>query len=102
VSPELDYTAIIIAFLGLLTTGGLWQYLQNKSKLNHEARVNDNAANLEFRASLKAQVELLNAKVDKLVSEKEELMLEMAKIQMQLAEANITIMHLEESIRNRR
>lgn len=97
----IDYTAIIVSLVGLFSTGAFWQYLQNKSKLNFEARASESAANLDFRASLIAQVEMLNLKVDKLAAEKEELMLEMAKIQMQLAEANLTIVHLEEFIRNK-
>lgn len=98
---SLDWTAIVVAIIGLFTTGGLWNYLQNKARLNHENRVYESAANLEFRESLKEQILVLNAKVDKLSLEKEELLLEMAKIQRQLAEANLTIIHLEEYIRNR-
>lgn len=98
----IDYTAIVVAICGLLGTGGIWQYLQNKSKLNFNARNLENQANLDFRESLKAQVALLNDKVDKLITEKEELLKEMAKIQLQLAEANLTIMHLEEFIRNKK
>lgn len=98
---DLDYTAIIVAICSLFTAGGLWSYLQTRARLNHESREHENAANLEFRESLKEQVQILNMKVDKLSLEKEQLLLEMSKIQMQLAEANLTIIHLEEYIRNR-
>lgn len=97
---NLDYTAIIVGIIGVLTTGGFWNYLQNKTKLNQENRRYESQANLEFRESLKNQVRILNEKVDKLVTEKEELLLEMAIIQRQLAEANLTIVHLQEYLRN--
>jgi peptidoglycan hydrolase CwlO-like protein len=97
---NIDLTAIVVAFFGLLGTGGIWKYLENKTKLNHDNRQLENQANLEFRESLKKQIEVLNSKVDNLISEKEELLIEMAKIQVQLAEANKTILHLEEYIRN--
>lgn len=97
---SIDLTSIIVAFFGLLSTGGIWKYLENKTKLNHSNRELEKEANLEFRESLKEQVALLTTKVDKLIAEKEELLIEMAKIQIQLAEANKTIIHLEEYIRN--
>jgi hypothetical protein len=99
----LDYTVIIVSLIGLLSTGGLWNYLQNKSKLNHDRQMNESTANLEFRESLKEQVTLLTVKVDKLISEKEELLGKLADIQIELAKANSTILHLEETLRyNRR
>jgi len=47
------------------------------------------------------QVQRLSEKLDKVIADKETLLLEMADMKAKLAEANATIKHLEEMLRQR-
>jgi|DEB0MinimDraft_10_1074344.scaffolds.fasta_scaffold03605_8 uncharacterized protein YlxW (UPF0749 family) len=97
----MDWTPIIVAAIGILGTGGLWQWMQVKAKISAEAKEADKADKAEFRESLKAQVDNLQ-KENKDLREKVELLLkEMAEVKAELAAANATIKHMEEQLRNR-
>jgi len=97
----MDWTPIIVAAIGILGTGGLWQWMQVKAKISAEAKEADKADKAEFRESLKAQVDNLQ-KENKDLREKIELLLkEMAEVKAELAAANATIKHMEEQLRNR-
>lgn len=97
----MDWTPIIVAAIGILGTGGLWQWMQVKSKIAADIKAADKADKAEFRESLKAQVETLQ-KENKDLREKVELLLkEMAEVKAELAAANATIKHLEEKLMNR-
>ena len=97
----MDWTPIIIAVIGVLGTGGLWQWMQTKAKLSAEAKAADNADKAEFRESLKAQVDTLQKENKDLREKVEQLLKEMAEVKAELAAANATIKHLEETLRNR-
>jgi len=97
----MDWTPIIIAVIGVLGTGGLWQWMQVKSKLSAEAKSAENADKAEFRESLKAQVDMLQQENKELREKVEILLKEMAEVKAELAAANATIRHLEEKLRNR-
>jgi peptidoglycan hydrolase CwlO-like protein len=97
----MDWTPIIIAAIGVLGTGGLWQWMQVKSKLSAEAKSAENADKAEFRESLKAQVDMLQQENKELREKVEILLKEMAEVKAELAAANATIRHLEEKLRNR-
>lgn len=97
----MDWTPIIIAAMGVLTTGGLWQWMQTRSKLSAEAKAADNADKAEFRDTLKAQVEMLQKENKELREKVEQLLKEMAEVKAELAAANATIKYLEEQLRNR-
>ena len=97
----MDWTPIIIAVIGVLGTGGLWQWMQVKSKLSAEAKSAENADKAEFRESLKAQVDMLQQENKELRGKVEILLKEMAEVKAELAAANATIRHLEEKLRNR-
>ena len=98
----MDWTPIIIAAIGVLGTGGLWQWMQTKAKLSADAKAADNADKAEFRESLKAQVDTLQTENKDLREKVEMLLKEMATVKADLAAANATIKHLEEQLRNRR
>lgn len=97
----MDWTPIIIAAIGVLGTGGLWQWMQTRSKLSAEAKAADNADKAEFRETLKTQVEMLQRENKELREKVELLLKEMAEVKAELAAANATIRHLEEKLRNR-
>lgn len=97
----MDWTPIIIAAIGVLGTGGLWQWMQTRSKLSAEAKAADNADKVEFRETLKTQVEMLQRENKELREKVELLLKEMAEVKAELAAANATIRHLEEKLRNR-
>lgn len=89
---------IIIAALG---SAGLWGFLSLRAKQSHEKSLKDDAKSAEFNDTLKEQVDRLSDKLDKVISDKEQLLREMSDMKAQLAEANATIKHLEELLRQR-
>jgi peptidoglycan hydrolase CwlO-like protein len=91
-------TPIIIALVG---SAGLWGFLSLKAKQNFEKSLKDDARSAEFNETLKEQVDRLALKLDALQADKEELLREMSDVKAQLAEANATIKHLEELLRQR-
>ena len=82
---------IIVA---LLSSMGLWKYLQSRADLEHERRS-------EFRRTLQDQIDTLSEQVGKLNDQKESLLREIAELREALAEAKTTILHLEELLRRR-
>lgn len=96
-----DWTPIIIAAIGVLGTGGLWQYMQTKAKLSAEAKSADSADKAEFRESLKAQVDDLKKENKELREKVEQLLKEMAEVKMKLAASETRTAHLEEMLRNK-
>jgi len=89
---------IILAVLG---SAGLWGFLSLRAKQSHEKSLRDDNKNAEFNDTLKEQVQRLSEKLDKVIADKETLLLEMADMKAKLAEANATIKHLEEMLRQR-
>jgi len=89
---------IIIAALG---SAGLWGFLSLRAKQSHEKSLKDDAKSAEFNETLREQVDRLSDKLDKVISDKEQLLREMSDMKAQLAEANATIKHLEEMLRQR-
>jgi len=89
---------IILAALG---SAGLWGFLSLRAKQSHEKALKDDATTAQFNDTLREQVERLSDKLDKVISDKEQLLVEMSDMKAQLAEANATIKHLEEMLRQR-
>ena len=89
---------IILAALG---SAGLWGFLSLRAKQAHEKSLNDDATTAQFNDTLREQVEKLSEKLDKVISDKEHLLVEMSDMKAALAEANATIKHLEEMLRQR-
>lgn len=89
---------VLIAAIG---SAGLWGFLSLRAKQAHEKALKDDAKSAEFNETLREQVEKLADKIDKLTSDKEELLREMSDMKAALAEANATIKHLEELLRQR-
>ena len=92
---------IIVALISVVGGAGFWGWMQNKSKLAHDARAAENADKNEFRETLKVQVDRLADQVNQLVAEKEKLLREMAELQATVAAQAVTIQHLEERLRNK-
>jgi uncharacterized protein HemX len=92
---------IVVALISVVGGAGFWGWMQNKSKLAHDARAADNADKNEFRETLKVQVDRLADQVNQLVAEKEKLLREMAELQATVAAQAVTIQHLEERLRNK-
>jgi peptidoglycan hydrolase CwlO-like protein len=91
-------TPIIVALVG---AGGLWQFLATRSKHAHERAMHAQEERGEFSDTLREQVERLSNKLDAVIADKEQLLREMSDMRAALAEANATIKHLEEMLRNR-
>ena len=89
---------IILAVLG---SAGLWGFLSLRAKQSHEKSLKDDAKTAQFNDTLREQVERLSEKLDKVISDKEQLLVEMSDMKAALAEANATIKHLEEMLRQR-
>lgn len=89
---------IILAALG---SAGLWGFLSLRAKQAHEKSLKDDATTAQFNDTLREQVERLSEKLDKVISDKEQLLVEMSDMKAQLAEANATIKHLEQMLRQR-
>lgn len=89
---------IILAALG---SAGLWGFLSLRAKQSHEKALKDDATTAQFNDTLREQVERLSEKLDKVISDKEHLLVEMSDMKAALAEANATIKHLEEMLRQR-
>lgn len=91
-------TPILIALVG---SAGLWGFLSLRAKQSHEKSIKDDAKSAEFNDTLREQVDRLSIKLDKVISDKETLLREMSDMKASLAEANATIKHLEEMLRQR-
>lgn len=89
---------IIIAVLG---SAGLWGFLTLKAKQSHERSLKSEAKSAEFNDTLREQVDRLSDKLDAVIRDKEQLLREMSDMKAALAEANATIKHLEEMLRQR-
>lgn len=91
-------TPIVIALIG---AGGLWQWLSARSQYAHQRAMQEREQRGEFNDTLREQVERLSDKLDAVIADKEQLLREMSDMRAELAEANSTIKHLEEMLRNR-
>ena len=89
---------IIIAILG---SAGLWGFLSLRAKQAHERSLKVDAKSAEFNNTLREQVDRLSDKLDAVIRDKEQLLREMSDMKAALAEANATIKHLEELLRQR-
>lgn len=89
---------LILAALG---SAGLWGFLSLRAKQSYEKSLRDDDKSAQFNDTLKEQVERLSLKLDKVIADKEQLLVEMSDMKAQLAEANATIKHLEELLRQR-
>jgi chromosome segregation ATPase len=96
-----DFEQLTPIVLALVGSAGLWGYLSQKAKQNHERLLQNETKTADFNDTLKEQVSQLNVKVDKLVDEKEELLNAIADLRAELAEARATVQHLENMIRMR-
>lgn len=89
---------LLIALIG---SAGLWGFLTLRAKQAHEKSIKSEEKSAEFNDTLRIQVDRLSEKLDKVIADKEELLLEMSDMKAALAEANTTIKHLEEMLRQR-
>ena len=87
--------------LALIGSAGLWGFLSLRAKQSHEKSIKSEEKSAEFNDTLRIQVDRLSEKLDKVIADKEELLLEMSDMKAALAEANTTIKHLEEMLRQR-
>jgi len=97
----MEYPSLASIIVALLGSAGLWGFLSQARKLKHEKERKEQDYIHAFNASLAAQVEMLSTKIDRLAADKEQLLIQMAELKAQLAEANTTIKHLEEMLRQR-
>ena len=91
-------TPIIVA---LVSAGGLWTFLSNRSKQAHERAMQDREERGEFNDTLRVQVDRLAEQVNTLVREKEDLLRQISDLRADLAAAQTTIKHLEELLRSK-
>jgi len=91
-------TPIIVA---LVSDGGLWTFLSNRSKQAHERAMQDREERGEFNDTLRVQVDRLAEQVNTLVKEKEDLLRQISDLRADLAAAQTTIKHLEELLRSK-
>ena len=87
--------------LALIGSAGLWGFLSLRAKQSHEKSIKSEEKSAEFNDTLRIQVDRLSEKLDKVIADKEQLLLEMSDMKAALAEANATIKHLEEMLRQR-
>ena len=87
--------------LALVGSAGLWGFLSLRAKQSHEKSLKTESKSAEFNDTLRIQVDRLSEKLDKVIADKEKLLIEMSDMKAALAEANATIKHLEEMLRQR-
>lgn len=93
-----SYMPLLIALVG---SAGLWGFLSQRNKMLHERAMKEDELSSKFNETLASQVNKLADKLDRLSEDKEQLLIDMAGLKAQLAEANATIKHLEEMLRQR-
>jgi peptidoglycan hydrolase CwlO-like protein len=92
---------IVVALISVIGGAGFWSWMQKKSELSHSSQAEEAKERNEFRETLKIQVDRLADQVNELVREKEGLLREMADLRAELSAAQRTILHLEETLRNK-
>lgn len=98
----MKFEQILPLFLAALGSVGFWGFLSLRAQQKYEKALKDDAKSAEFNETLREQVERLSEKLDAVISDKEQLLREMSDMKASLAEANITIKHLEEMLRNKK
>ena len=89
---------LVPIIVALVSAGGLWTYLSNRSKHAYEAAKYDSKSKAQFQETLKEQVERLGEKLDRVLEDKETLLKEIAELKASLARAEATIQHLEQRL----
>lgn len=97
-----NFTSIIVALFALLSTGGIWSWIQLRSKQSFEQQQANNADKVQFRENLIAQVEELKVRVYDLQQEVKELRAEILDLTKKLAESETKRQHAEDIIRAQR
>ena len=97
----MNFDQVSPLLLALIGSAGLWGFLSLRAKQAHEKSIKSEEKSAEFNDTLRIQVERLSEKLDKVIADKEQLLLEMSDMKAALAEANATIKHLEEMLRQR-
>lgn len=97
----MNFDQVSPLLLALIGSAGLWGFLSLRAKQSHEKSIKSEEKSAEFNDTLRIQVDRLSEKLDKVIADKEELLLEMSDMKAALAEANTTIKHLEEMLRQR-
>ena len=98
----MEFEQILPILLAALGSAGLWGFLSLRAKQNYEKSLKDDAKSAEFNETLREQVDRLSDKLDAVIADKEQLLREMSDMKAALAEANATIKHLEEMLRNKK
>ena len=96
-----NLTTIVVAGITVLSGAGFWSWMQKKSELAYAKSERDDRDNIEFRDTLKAQLDDLRADNVKLHERIEQLLNETADLKAELASAKATITHLEAMLRMR-
>ena len=97
----MNFDQVSPLLLALIGSAGLWGFLSLRAKQAHEKSIKSEEKSAEFNDTLRIQVDRLSEKLDKVIADKEQLLLEMSDMKAALAEANATIKHLEEMLRQR-
>ena len=97
----MNFDQVSPLLLALIGSAGLWGFLSLRAKQSHEKSIKSEEKSAEFNDTLRIQVDRLSEKLDKVIADKEQLLLEMSDMKAALAEANATIKHLEEMLRQR-
>lgn len=98
----MEFEQVLPILIAALGSAGLWGFLSLRAKQNYDKALKDDAKSAEFNETLREQVERLSDKLDAVISDKEQLLREMSDMKAALAEANATIKHLEEMLRNKK
>lgn len=91
---ELLTTVFVPIIVALVSSMGLWRFLQFRAEQEYQRRTN-------FHQTLQSQIDCLSEQVQDLHSQKTDLLREIAELREALAESKATIMHLEDLLRRR-
>lgn len=93
-----NLTTIIVAAITVLSGAGFWSWMQKKSELAYAKSERENAETIQFRETLKSQIDDLHTENKALREKVEELLLDTADLKAELADAKATIRHLEQQL----
>lgn len=93
-----NLTTILVAGITVVSGAGFWSWMQKKSELAYARTEQQNNETVQFRETLKSQIDGLHEENRALRLKVEELLRDTADLKAELADAKATIRHLEQQL----
>ena len=94
---DINLTEILVPLIGILSTAGIWQYLQFRQKHKLETqKYNDQASpDVLYRNDLKARVNKLEQLLEESSKEKDEMRLRIEQLMSEVAALRVEVEYLK-------